>query len=122
MKPSEYSVKQVIVVRNDIKMSKGKIAAQVAHAAVASFYNTLLEKRDIALRWLDEGQPKIVVKVSNLSELKNIMREAEERGIITTLIRDAGHTELEPGTVTCLGIGPDYSDLIDEVTGELPLL
>ena len=122
MKGDEYSIKQVIVVRNDIKMSRGKIAVQVAHAAVSSFYNTLLEKREIALKWLDEGQPKIVVKVNDLRELKSIMKEVEDRGIVTVLIRDAGYTELEPGTVTCLGIGPDYSDLIDEVTGELPLL
>ena len=122
MKTREYSIKQVIVVRNDIRMSKGKTAVQVAHAAVSSFYNTLSRKREIALKWLDEGQPKIVIKVNNLDEMKEIMKEAEERGIITALIRDAGYTELEPGTITCLGIGPDYSDLIDEVTGELPLL
>jgi len=122
MKTRDYSIKQVIVVRNDIRMSKGKTAVQVAHAAVSSFYNTLSRKREIALKWLDEGQPKIVIKVNNLGEMKEIMKEAEERGIITALIRDAGYTELEPGTITCLGIGPDYSDLIDEVTGELPLL
>ena len=118
----EYRLKQVIAIRTDIKMSKGKIAVQVAHAAVTAFYETYLKNKDKAVKWLEQGQPKIVVKVNSLSELQDIMEKAKEIGIISTLIRDAGYTELEPGTVTALGLGPEDIDLIDRVTGGLPLL
>ena len=118
----EYRLKQVIVIRTDIKMSKGKVAVQVAHASVTAFYKTYLKDKDKAIRWLEEGQPKIVVKVDSLSELQDIMEKAEEMGITSALIRDAGYTELEPGTVTALGLGPENIDLIDRVTGGLPLL
>lgn len=117
-----YEYKQVIVVRTDIRMSKGKLAAQVAHAAVSSFYRTLKEKPEYARRWLDDKQPKVVLKASSLEELYKIKKEVEEKGIVNELIQDAGLTELPPRTITCLGIGPAPKDLIDEVTGELPLV
>ncbi len=117
-----YKYKQVIVVRRDVSMGRGKLAAQVAHAAVSTFYKTLIEKPEYAYEWLREGQPKIVVKVSNLDELMKVKKKADGLGIINELIRDAGYTQVEPGTITCLGIGPAPVDLIDKVTGDLKLL
>ena len=117
-----YEYKQVIVVRSDIKMSKGKLAAQVAHAAVSSFYKTLNEKPIYAKLWLNDRQPKVILKVSSLEDLYEIKKDADEKGIINSLIEDAGLTELPPGTITCLGIGPAPTYSIDEVTGELKLL
>ena len=122
MKKFEYDFKQVIVIRSDLKMSRGKIAVQIAHASVSAFYKTLLEKPEYAKAWLDNQQPKIVVKVEDLEELYKVKDMAEKLGLITVVIQDAGLTELPPGTVTCIGIGPAPKDAIDEVTGELRLL
>lgn len=115
-------LKQVIVVRTDLRIGKGKLATHVAHAAVESFVKTLSEKPEIARKWLSQGQKKVVLKVSNLHELLEIYREAIREGLVAVLIRDAGLTQLEPGTITCVGIGPDYSSKIDKITGKLKLL
>jgi len=119
---TEYNVKQVIVIRSDLKMSRGKLSTQVAHASVTAFYETLQKNRELAIKWLEEGQPKIVVKVDSIEELLSIKEEAEKNGLISVVIKDAGLTELEQGTITCLGIGPDYREKIDRVTGRLKLL
>lgn len=114
--------KLVIAVRKDLKLSSGKLAAQVAHAAVNC---TLLAKKrqpDTFKDWYDEGQKKVVVKVAGLAELLRLKTEAEEAGLITSLITDAGHTHLPPGTVTCLGIGPAAENRLDAVTGHLGLM
>ncbi len=117
MQTDEY--KQVIVVRTDLNMSKGKLAVQVAHAAILGY---LSAKEEIKTRWLKEGQKKIVLKVKNLEELLKIKSEAEKIGLNVELVQDAGLTELPPGTITALVIGPDLSKKIDKVTGKLPLL
>ncbi len=114
--------KQAIIVRTDIKMGKGKLAAQVAHAAVDSFYKVYSVNPSKALEWIRLGQKKVVLKVSSLNELLNRVRRAEEEGIICSVIRDAGHTQLEPGTITCAGLGPDVEEAIDRVVGDLKLL
>ncbi len=109
--------KQVIVVRADLKMGKGKLAAQAAHAAVMASDRSP-DKR----KWLDEGQKKTVVKVASEKELLAILQEAKDRGLPAALVEDAGHTQLEPGTRTCVGIGPAHEDVLDKITGELKLL
>ncbi|AOL16181.1 aminoacyl-tRNA hydrolase [Sulfolobus sp. A20] len=118
--------KMVIVVRNDIKMGKGKIAAQVAHAAVTLVLNILNSNnerwKDWLNSWLDQGQPKIVVKVESLNDLMEKFKKAKEYMLPATVIQDAGKTQLEPGTITCLGIGPAPDDIIDLITGDLKLL
>jgi PTH2 family peptidyl-tRNA hydrolase len=112
--------KQAIVVRTDLKMGKGKIAAQVAHASLSSLEN-VKERRWID-EWREEGQPKIVLKVRDEEELLNVYKEALKAGLPCSLIQDRGLTQLEPGTYTCVGIGPAPSEMVDKVTGRLKLL
>lgn len=116
----------VIIVRTDINMGKGKIAAQVAHAAVSLVLDILNSNnpkwKEWLYEWLNEGQPKIVVKINSLSELLDRVKKAEELGLPTTIISDAGKTQLEPGTITCAGLGPAEDSKIDIVTGDLKLL
>lgn len=117
-----FKYKQVIAVRKDLRMSKGKIAVQVAHAAVTASEKAKEQKREWWEKWMEEGQCKVVVKVNSLEELLSIKSEAEKNGIVAELIQDRGLTEVPPGTITCVGIGPAPSELIDKITGNLPLL
>ena len=113
--------KSVIIVRADLKISKGKMAAQVAHAAVNCALKS--KKSDLSnfMKWFDEGQKKVVVKIKGESDLRKLQQYARELGLISSLITDAGLTEVPPGTVTCLGIGPASESAIDEITGNLSL-
>ncbi len=112
----------VILVRTDLDMGKGKIAAQVGHASVQCAL--FAEKRDRKGfdAWMDGGQKKVVLKVSSKDELVRYMSEARSRGVTSALITDAGRTQIEPGTVTCLGIGPAPDHEIDAITGDLKML
>jgi PTH2 family peptidyl-tRNA hydrolase len=112
-------MKQIIVVRNDLRMSKGKLAAQVAHASLCSLQNS---DKKIAKEWQKQGQKKIVLKVGSLDQLMELEKKCKKLKIPFSLIADAGSTELLAGTVTCLGIGPDEDSKIDKVTGSLALL
>jgi len=114
------AVKLALVVRADLGMGRGKIAAQVAHAAVAAVLANN-GSRDFA-GWLAEGQPKVVLKVASAEQLVDVARAALAAGLPVELIRDAGRTQVDPGTVTCCAVGPADSDRIDAVTGELSLL
>lgn len=116
------SYKQVIVVRNDLKMGKGKLAVQVAHAAVSSSEQARKYRKDWFDAWFRESQAKICVKVDSEEELRVLKGKVDEMGIPNALIADAGLTQLEPGTTTCLGIGPLPSQVADKYTGELKLL
>lgn len=118
----EFEYKMVVAVRRDIKLSVGKTAAQVGHACVNLALMERNQKRKEFRAWLEEGQKKVVVKVGSLKELYALKEQAEDRGLPTSVVQDAGLTEVEPGTTTCLGIGPAASKDIDPVTGELPLL
>ncbi len=117
-----FEYKMVIVVRDDLKLSKGKTAVQVAHAAVSCALSAKRKHPIVFRKWFDEGQKKVAVKVKGLRELRELKAQAESMGISTALISDAGLTEVEPGTVTCLGMGPEKNDIIDRITGDLPLL
>ncbi len=119
-------MKMVILVRNDIKMGKGKIAAQVAHAAVTLVLNILSSSNrkwnEWLNQWISEGQPKIVVKVNSLEDLITRIENAKQLNLSTAIIEDAGKTQLEPGTITCGAIGPAPDEIIDKITGDLKLL
>jgi PTH2 family peptidyl-tRNA hydrolase len=114
---TEY--KQVIVVREDLKLSRGKLAVQVAHASIIGYEKS--DKRIVEL-WKIQGQKKIVLKVPNLEKLLEIKEKAEKLGLVTGIVVDAGLTEIPPGTITAVVIGPDDAKKIDKVTGNLPLL
>ncbi|MBI2129755.1 peptidyl-tRNA hydrolase [Candidatus Woesearchaeota archaeon] len=111
--------KQVILAREDLNLPKGKLAAQVAHASVASLIKS--HKEDIA-KWKNEGMKKVVLKVKDLGEMMKYRKESQDAGLVTALITDAGRTVVEPGTITCLGIGPDKEEKIDKITGKLKML
>jgi len=117
-----FSYKQVIVFRTDLKMSKGKIAAQAGHAAVSAAEEARKNYRDWFENWLNEGQCKVVLKVKSEKELLELERKAKDLGLPHALIIDQGLTEVPPGTITCLGIGPAPAEKLDKITGKLPLL
>jgi PTH2 family peptidyl-tRNA hydrolase len=112
-------MKQVIVVNESLRLPRGKLAAQVAHGAVAAF---LVAGNEARRGWLDQGMPKVVLKADDAASLVELAGSAERRQVPAALIRDAGKTVLPAGTVTCLGLGPAAEKLIDELTGELKLL
>lgn len=112
----------VIVTRKDLDLSKGKLAAQVGHAAVDCTLKAQKYAKDALAEWLSYGQGKVVVKVPTEKEFYVVKAAAEKAGLCTSLITDAGHTEIPAGTVTVLGIGPGRADVVDKVTGHLSLL
>ena len=118
----DYEYKMVIVARMDLKLSPGKLAAQVAHAAVACALETKKHKPKWFIKWQEEGGKKAVVKVDCVDDFYPLKKKAEELDITTYLVVDAGHTEIPAGTKTVLGIGPAPSNIIDQVTGDLSLL
>lgn len=111
--------KQVIMVRQDLKLPKGKLAVQVAHACVESALNS---DHDIVDEWRRMGAKKVVVKVKDLEELEQYYRKAKQAKFTACKISDAGKTVLAPGTVTCACIGPAREEQVDTVTGSLKIL
>jgi peptidyl-tRNA hydrolase len=112
-------MKQIIVVNEALKLPPGKLAAQVAHAAVAAF---LEASRDAQRRWLAAGMPKIVVRCESQAELLALQEQAERVDVPVAAIHDAGHTVVEAGTLTCIGFGPAERDQLDAITGALKLV
>jgi len=115
------NVKQVIVVRTDLDMGKGKIAAQVGHACVLGAEHVRKSNPEWFSEWW-EGQEKIVLKVSSLKELERVKQDAIELGVPWSEVTDAGHTQIVPGTVTCISLGPAPEEKIDKITGDLKLM
>jgi len=114
-------MKQVIAVRTDLEMGKGKIAAQVGHACVLGAEHVRKSHPDWFNEWWS-GQEKVVVKVASLKELEQIKENAISIDIPWSEVTDAGHTQIAPGTTTCISLGPAPEDLIDKITGDLKLL
>lgn len=119
---SEFNYKQVIVFRSDLKLSKGKIAAQAGHAAVSAADEARKHHKNWWAAWIKEGQCKIAVKVKNEKELLALEKLAKELALPCALVIDRGLTEVPPGTITCLGIGPAPVKEVDPITSALPLL
>ncbi len=121
MDESLFKYKQCIVLRADLEMSVGKLISQACHAAVEASDETRRRKPRIWRRWREEGAKKVVLRVDSLEELEELAEKAEELGIVNVIIRDRGLTEVPPGTITALGLGPDLSERMDRVTGHLRL-
>lgn len=115
-------MKQAIVVRSDLKMGKGKTAAQVAHASLSAAEAAQERKPGWYEGWKGGGQAKIVLKVGSEEALRELFQKAKSKGLPASLIEDRGLTQVEPGTVTCVGIGPGPDSEIDGITGKLKLL
>jgi PTH2 family peptidyl-tRNA hydrolase len=125
---SEYSdvedtddCKMVLVVRTDLKMGKGKAAAQCSHATLAAYK----QARRKCPRWLKiwecNGQPKVTLKCDTEDELHSLLAKARSQGLVSAVIADAGRTQIAPGSKTVLAIGPAPAESIDKVTGKLKL-
>lgn len=117
----EYdNYKLVLVIRTDLKMGKGKVAAQCAHAAVAAYKAATYHPATLKA-WEDCGQAKITVKVDNETALKEVAKHAKNIGLLASIIQDAGHTQVPSGSRTVCAVGPGPARLIDQVTGHLRL-
>ncbi|MFH1682163.1 MAG: peptidyl-tRNA hydrolase Pth2 [Candidatus Woesearchaeota archaeon] len=116
---SDLTYKQVILLRQDLKLPKGKAAAQAAHASVEA---VLKSDESRVKAWRREGMAKIVLKVKDEKELIRYFQQAKEEGLACSLITDAGKTVIAPGTKTAVAIGPDDEEEIDKITGSLSLL
>ena len=117
------SVKQVILVRKDLDMPPGKLAAQVAHASLAAYRYALMSDCDeVVYQWLNSGSTKVVLEVCNLQELHMMIDAASMKyKLITSMIEDEGRTVFNEPTITCGAIGPADSDVINLITGGLLL-
>ena len=114
--------KQVVLVRQDLKLPKGKMSAQAGHACVESVLITLKRDKDKVSQWRKEGQKKVILKVADEKELLSYLQRAKDNDLVTAMITDAGRTIVEPGTRTCIGIGPDVEEEIDLITGDLKII
>lgn len=112
-------LKQVIVVRKDLDIGKGKLATDVAHASVACVRKS---DEEIIEKWEKQGAKKVVLKVKSLEELEKIYKKVKKSGLPCFLVKDAGLTQVKPGETICLGIGPADEKEIDKITGKLKLL
>ncbi|MEM4717155.1 MAG: peptidyl-tRNA hydrolase Pth2 [Desulfurococcaceae archaeon] len=115
-------MKQVIVVRSDLNMSRGKLAVQVAHASVIAAFEASKKAQEWFHEWWISGQKKVVLRVNSEKELLEIYEKAKINELPVSLVTDAGLTELPPGTVTAVGIGPAPEDRVDKITGHLKTL
>lgn len=113
--------KVVVVVRLDLDISRGKTAVQVAHAAVMCALESRVKAKPWFDRWVDGGQRKVVLKARDLAALRELHARAGREGLVSVLVQDAGLTEVDPGTVTCVGIGPAPDEVVDKITGQLTL-
>jgi PTH2 family peptidyl-tRNA hydrolase len=111
-------MKQAIVARADLGMGEGKLAAQVAHASLSAYEDAPDRVRKA---WKGEGQKKVVLRADGESRLHELADAAGREGLPYAVVRDAGHTQLDPGTVTALAVGPGEDETVDRVTGDLSL-
>ena len=114
-------LKQVIVIRSDLGMGKGKLASQTAHASIEAMDKTLKKEPEWVGEWKESGMAKVVLKIGSEKELLELFEKVKKL-IPTALIHDAGRTQIESGTPTCIGIGPAPESEIDRFTKHLKLL
>ena len=122
LRDTEKSFKLLLVVRRDLKMGIGKIAAQCGHATLGVYRLQQTLHGSSLQPWMDSGQAKVVCRVDSLAELEALADKSKLMGLITYTVRDAGRTQVEEGSSTVLAIGPAESSVLDSVTGKLKLL
>ena len=113
------NMKQAIVIRTELNMGKGKIAAESAHASLAAFLNSDEKSRE---KWMESGAKKVVLKVKSAKELRKLYATAKKLGLPCVLISDKGLTQIKPGEITAVGVGPAQDKEVDKITGKLKLL
>ena len=111
--------KQIIIIRNDLGMSTGKRCVQASHASLGAYKRS---DKKIIKKWESEGQKKVVLEIGSKEKILDLYKELKKEKIPCFLVEDAGLTELEPGTITALGIGPEREEVLDKITGNLKLL
>ena len=117
-----FKYKMAIVVRKDLELSPGKLAGQVAHAAIGCYRKTLEgNMEDLIWEWFYEGQAKVILQVPIEQDLRNLMAKCVLHKVPYYEVRDMGLTELMPDTFTCIGIGPDLTENLNKITGNLKL-
>merc|ERR1719342_102858 len=109
--------KMVLVVREDLKMGKGKIASQCSHATLMAYKRGLKFTPKLIQAWESLGQPKVVLKAPNIEEIEKLIKVAKDEGVITSMVCDAGRTQVNPGSITVLAVGPGVTASVDKVTG-----
>ncbi|KAG9256641.1 peptidyl-tRNA hydrolase PTH2-domain-containing protein [Emericellopsis atlantica] len=119
--------KLVLVVRTDLGMTKGKIAAQCSHATLACYkalarHPPKSQEASILSRWERLGQAKIAVQIKSEEEMLELRRKARNAGLTAEVIHDAGRTQIEAGSMTVLGVGPAPKSAVDQITSHLKLL
>lgn len=116
--------KMVFLVRTDLQMGKGKIASQVAHAAILLYKESIKNQNPLLNTWLRWGQPKIVLKIDKNCEsaLQEVYEKAFKNNLTVCKVLDAGKTQVDQGSVTVIGIGPNKAEEIDEITNGFKLL
>ncbi len=121
LESNDQSSTMVLVVRTDLKLSSGKLVAQAGHAAVEVALKARKSEPGLLNRWRNEGARKIALKIPDEDSLKRLFGEAQDAGLVSYMVKDAGHTEIPPGTLTVVGIlGPRRA--VDALVGDLSLL
>src|SRR3989442_12577200 len=117
-----FRFKQVLIVRLDLEMGRGKAAVQCAHAAVSAAEEARTHLHDWWKSWMDEGKMKVALKVPDLDSVLELKRKGKSKGIPVPLVRDRGLPKAPPETFPCLGLAPPPAVLLDSLTGNLTLL
>ncbi|MDQ1278944.1 MAG: peptidyl-tRNA hydrolase, family [Thermoproteota archaeon] len=117
-----FRLKQVIVIRKDLKMGIGKMVSQACHACLDSSEEVRIRNPNLWKSWHSEGAKKVVVKVQSLEELLDLKDKASRLRIPNSLVIDRGLTQINPNTPTALGIGPAKTEDVDKITKQLRLL
>jgi len=117
----DQDMKMVLVVRNDLKMGKGKAAAQCCHATLSAYKQARRKCPEVLRAWECNGQPKVTVKCDSEDDLMLLLTQSRSLGLVSAVIADAGRTQIAPGSKTVLAVGPGPGELVDQVTGSLKL-
>lgn len=117
---SRREIKLVMVCNNALKMGKGKLCAQCAHAAVGILQTA--SHGDEYRLWMQYGQPKICLKCEDDTEMDLLQKKASAAGVDSFMVQDAGRTQVPSGSKTVLAIGPADNEILDTITGHLKLL